>query len=128
MMRKTILALAFCASASTASAQPTAHHAGQCFRDADYQGFKPINDHAFNIRVGVGDYYRIELEGVCPEILDPSASLITVVRGSDWICDPLDWDLRVRSSPGLPAVPCIVKSQTKLTPEQAAAIPQQERP
>jgi hypothetical protein len=101
----------------------------QCFRSEDYQGFRPVDEHAFNIRVNIHDYYRIEVEGSCPALTYPDATLITVVRGSDMICSPLDWDLKVgQGGLGHFAEPCIVKSQTKLTPEQAAAIPKSQKP
>jgi hypothetical protein len=101
----------------------------QCFRSESFQGFRPINDHAFNIRVNVNDYYRIELEGACPTLTYPDAMLVTQVRGSDLICGPLDWDLRVRENgPGGFAAACIVKSQRKLTPEDVMAMPLKEKP
>jgi hypothetical protein len=101
--------------------------ADQCFRSESYQGFAPINDHAFNIRVAVNDFYRIELQGACPT-LTRDATLITHVRGSDLICGPLDWDLQVRESGGGVAIGCIVKSQHKLTAAEVAAIPPKEKP
>ncbi len=102
--------------------------ASQCFRNADYQDFKDIDDHGFYIRVNVSDIYRIDVE-TCPELTSPDAQLITVVRGSDYICDALDWDLKVRdSSIGSPPVACIVKAQTRLTAEEAARIPPKQRP
>ncbi len=111
------------------AADPSVTSGAQCFRSESYQSFRPINDHAFNIRVNVNDYYRIELEGVCSMLTDPDAMLITRVRGSDLICGPLDWDLRVRDSgPGGIAIGCIVKSQRKLTPEEVAALPPKEKP
>jgi hypothetical protein len=123
-------AAAILASAGSADAAgPNNAKGSQCFRSESYQDFRAVNDHAFNIRVNVNDYYRIELEGACPTLTDPDAVLITRVRGSDLICGPLDWDLRVRESgPGGIAVGCIVKSQRKLTPEEVAAIPPKEKP
>jgi Family of unknown function (DUF6491) len=100
----------------------------QCFLSRDYEGFRPIDDHSFYMRANVNQIYRIELQEACPEIAYPDARLITVVRGSDWICGPLDWDLRVGQSPPSIAVPCIVKSQTRLTPAEAAAIPPKQKP
>jgi len=124
--------LAACLIATAAFAQQAGaskRSANQCFRSQDYQSFRPIDDHAFNIRVGVRDYYRIEVEGACPELTQPDAFLITTVRGSDEICGPLDWDLKIgQSGPGNIAVACIVKRQTKLTPAEAAAIPPRQKP
>jgi hypothetical protein len=101
----------------------------QCFRSEDYQSFRPINDRAFYIRVNVNEYYRIDVEGACPALTDPEAFLITTVRGSDEICGPLDWDLKIgEPGPGGIAEPCIVKSQTRLSDAQVAAIPRKLKP
>jgi hypothetical protein len=54
--------------------------------------------------------------------------LINKVRGSDWICSPLDLDLQVADSHGGFREPLIVKSITRLTPEQVAAIPKRDLP
>ena len=124
-----VISAAMLACGSAGAADTAKHSADQCFRSESYQAFSPISDHAFNIRVNVNDYYRIELAGACPMLTEPDAILITQVRGSDMICGPLDWDLRVRESgPGGFAEPCIVKSQRKLTPEEVAAIPPKEKP
>jgi hypothetical protein len=116
-------------SSGASAADPPARPQNQCFRSEDYQSFRPIDEHAFYIRVNVNDYYRIDVEGRCPELTQPQAFLITQVRGSDEICGPLDWDLKIgEPGPGGFSVPCIVKSQTRLTPAEAAAIPKKLKP
>ena len=114
-------------AASPAAAQKPKSYS-QCFRSQDFQGFHAINDHSFYMRARINDFYRIDMEGTCPELTFPDARLITVVRGPDEICGPLDWDLKVAENPPSIAVGCIVKSQTRLTPEQAAAIPPKLKP
>ena len=99
----------------------------QCFLSREYEAFRPIDDHSFYLRANLHDIYRIELEGACPTLTEPDARLITVEHGQPRICGPLDWELRVASPPD-PPIACIVKSQTRLTPEQAAAIPARQRP
>ena len=111
-----------------ALAQAKDTRAGQCFLSRDYEGFRPIDDHSFYIRTRVNTFFRIELQAACPQIAYPDARLITVVRGTDEICGPLDWDLKVGQSPPSIPIPCIVKSQTRLTPAEAAAIPPKQKP
>jgi hypothetical protein len=118
--------LACVASAPAMAASPAKPN--QCFRSQDYEGFRPIDEHGFYIRVRVNEFYKIEVEGSCPELLYPDARLITVVRGSDEICGPIDWDLKVGQSPPDIPVACIVKSQTRLTKDEAAAIPPKQKP
>jgi len=80
------------------------------------------------IRVNMNKYYRLDMSGSCPALLWPDAHLIMNVRGPDTICSPLDWDLKVSTGlHGIP-MPCIVKTMTPLTPDQAAAIPKKFKP
>jgi hypothetical protein len=51
-----------------------------------------------------------------------------VIRGSDWICSPLDLQLAVADSHGGFREPLIVKKITKLTPDEIHAIPAKYRP
>jgi hypothetical protein len=102
---------------------------GQCFLNRDYQDFKASDDHAFTIRVGLHDYYRIGLTESCPLITRPDAVIITKVRGPGLICGPLDWDLRVaESGEERFAQGCIVGSQRRLTSAEVEAIPSKDRP
>lgn len=128
VMRNLLLCVALAASPMT-PALARAGAAGQdsCFLSRDYQSFRAIDDHSFYVRANLNDYYRIDVEGTCPELTEPDARLITVEHGQTQICGPLDWELRVASPPG-PAVACIVKSQRRLTPREAAAIPPKQRP
>ncbi|MHB8286668.1 MAG: DUF6491 family protein [Caulobacteraceae bacterium] len=116
------------ASVSVQAAQPDRPKANQCFYSNQFEAFHPINDHAFYMRVNINDIYRIDLAQSCPELTYPSARLDTVVRGSDLICGPLDWDLRVGQNGEHFSTPCIVSAQTRLTKEEAAAIPPKLRP
>jgi hypothetical protein len=117
------------ATAAQAAPGVSSPKADQCFYSSQFQGFRAINDHSFYMRAGVNDIYRIDLSGSCPVLQYPDARLITVVRGSNLICGPLDWDLRVaQGGPGGMAEPCIVSAQTRMTKEEAAAIPPKLRP
>ena len=57
----------------------------------------------------------------------PGSHLVSVVRGSDSICQPLDLDLRVSDGMGF-AVPIRAKAITKLTPDEIKAIPKKYQP
>jgi hypothetical protein len=100
-----------------------------CFQSRQYRGFKAIDAHEFYVRAGAADLYRVTVEGSCPALLDPQAYLITKISGGERICGPLDWDLRIaQPGPGGVQVPCIVKSQTRLSAPEAAAVPKDLRP
>lgn len=127
----TILATSLLAGSAMAqpAADTTKSKINQCFYSNQFEGFHAINDHAFYMRVNINDIYRIDLAGSCPELTYPDIRLDTVVRGSSLICGPLDWDLRIaQNGPGGFSTPCIVSGQTRLSKEEAAAIPRKLRP
>jgi hypothetical protein len=53
--------------------------------------------------------------------------LVNRVRGSDWICSPLDLDLTLADHNGY-REPLISRSLRKLTPAEVAAIPRKDLP
>jgi hypothetical protein len=112
-------------------AQPAAHaSSGQCFLSRDWSTWRAAPDsRSIYLRVGVREVFRLDLAQACSNLQSPDARLITKIRGSDWICSPLDLDLRVSegSAAGF-AEPCIVKSMARLTPDQVAALPKRLRP
>ncbi len=128
----TLLALATSASAQPAPGAPAKPAAAenQCFPISEFQNWRALDSKTMYLRVGVNEYFRIEMSGECRELTYPDAHLITVWRGSSEVCGPLDWDLKVAdgTGPGSFAVPCIVKTQTRLTPAEAAAIPKKFKP
>ncbi len=73
-----------------------------------------------------GSIYRLELQSSYSLLKDPFASLIN--RGtSDTICRPLDFRLTVSNRVGIAQWP-IVKQMTRLTPDEAAALPKKLKP
>ena len=122
-MRLSVRTLASLLFAGVAAAAPRTPP--QCFLNSHYVGFKAADDRTFYIRVDLRDYYRIDLTSSCPLITRPAARLITVGHGgnSEVICDGRDWDLKVaESGEERFAQGCLVRSQTPLTPAQAAAL------
>jgi hypothetical protein len=80
------------------------------------------------IRVGVNRFYRLDMAGSCPALKGINPHLVTTFRGTNSICSKLDWNLKVARAPGSPAVGCIVKEMTEMTPEEVAAIPKKFKP
>jgi hypothetical protein len=125
----TAVLLAFGSVGAAVQAQPQSQKpAPACFLSRDWRGWKPTPDsRAIYVRVGVSQVYRLDFSSACPILQRPDAHLITKIRGSDWICSPLDLDLEVSDAPGV-RVPCIVKGITPLSRDQAAALPKDQRP
>jgi hypothetical protein len=113
-------------AAGAAQAQPK--HADQCFFPNQWEGWKATPDaKTIILRVRVNTLYRLDLTEACPELRVPGAHLVTQLRGSELYCSPLDFDLRV-AEPSGPAVPCIVRGMSQLSPAEAAALPRDLRP
>ena len=103
-------------------------HTDRCFLSRDWEGWKSPSPNVIYIRVGVSRVYQLDLSSGSNQLQEPDVHLVNVVRGSDWICDPLDLQLQVADIHGDFREPLIVKSITLLTPAQVAAIPKKYLP
>ena len=61
------------------------------------------------------------------QLLMGDVHLINIARGGDMVCNPIDLDLFVSDNHGF-KTPLFVKTITKLTPEQVAALPKTLHP
>ena len=120
---RAILILAAMAIAP-AGAQP----AGQCFSTTEMGNWRAADAGTLYIRVRMNQIYRLDLKGRCTLLTAPGARLITTFRGSNLICSPLDWDLKVSAGIGSNVEPCIVKTMTQLTPDEIKALPKKITP
>ena len=126
-MRRQIVAGALVAASVLGLAASTPAQAQSCFFINQWQGWKAANDHTVYINVSDGHrIYRLDMSGACPALLDSSAVLISKNQTSS-ICSALDWDLRISEGHGF-VTGCIVDKMTLLTPDQAAALPRNQRP
>ncbi|MDE2495354.1 MAG: hypothetical protein KGL97_15765 [Alphaproteobacteria bacterium] len=132
-MRKWIIVLSAIFAAglgSLAQAQTPPPKPDRCFFIGNFRNWKAPDARTIYIRVNFNRYYRLDLAGECPAMLWPDARLITVWRGSDVVCDALDWDLKVSNGPPREgaAEPCIVKTMIALSHDEAEAIPRAFKP
>jgi hypothetical protein len=130
MSRPVSIALISAALVTTVvRAQPEQAPRGDaCFFSRDFMQWRAPDPNTIFIRVGVNRFYRLDLTAPCRALLFPDAILVSVFRGSDTICRPIDWDLRVSQYPAGITEQCIVRAMTRLTPEEVAAIPPHFRP
>jgi hypothetical protein len=99
-----------------------------CFLASNWQGWKSPSPSVIYLRIGINQIYRLDLSAPSSELQDPDVHLINKVRGSDWICNPLDLDLKLADDHGAMREPLFVKSITRLTPDEVAAIPKEFKP
>lgn len=101
--------------------------ARQCFYLSDWRGWSAPDKDTLYLKVRGRDVYRVDLAYGSSQLTWPGTHLVSVVRGIDSVCGPLDLDLRVSDGFGM-AIPIRAKTITKLTPEQVAALPKKDRP
>lgn len=128
MLARTIESALAALLALTAVASAEPDKPGRCFVTTNFENWKSPDDRTIYIRVGVHDFYRLDLANRCSALHAINPHLVTRWRGSNFVCSPLDWDLKVSRGVGLGADPCIVKAMTPLTRAEAAAIPRKFRP
>ena len=121
----TVLALILPATASAASEQASAR---DCFVSSSWRGWSaPRDADALYLRVRGNDIYRVELTPGAHVHRYGGDFLVNQVRGSSWICSALDLDLALMDYNGF-SRPLIATNLRKLTSEEVAAIPREDRP
>jgi hypothetical protein len=110
-------------AAQTSAAKPRP----PCFSLSDWDGWSSPSRDVLYMKVRNKEVYRLDLTRGSNQLGSPGSHIVSVVRGSDRICNPIDLDLRVSDGMGL-AIPIRAKTITKLTPEEIAAIPKKDRP
>lgn len=99
----------------------------QCFYLSDWRGWTAPDKDTLYLKVRGKDVYKVDLAYGSSQLTWPGTHLVSIVRGVDSVCSPMDLDLRVSDGFGM-AIPIRAKTITKLTPEQIAAIPKKYKP
>ena len=129
MRRSPFLALgALILFATSAQAAPPDGARKDCFRSRDWQGWSAPGEGDFLLlRVGIAEVYRVDLIPRSHVRKYPDNFLTNRIRGSSWICSPLDLDLVLADRIGM-RQPLFPTSIRKLTPQEIAAIPKADLP
>jgi hypothetical protein len=115
------------ATAATAAAPDKAPDR-PCFASINWKGWSAPGDGDFlYLRVGLHDIYRVDLTPGTRVYKDADNFLVNEIRGSNWICSPLDLDLTLSDHHGF-RQPLIARSLRKLSPAEVAAIPRKDLP
>lgn len=115
-----------CLGASPVLADSVSRQA--CFLSSNWSGWKSPDPTTLYLRVDVNRIFRVDLAHPSYTLNDPSVHLVSEIRGSSWICTPLDLQLKVADTRGIMREPLFVKRITELTPDEAKAIPPKYRP
>ena len=133
-IRAAAVALAAITTASAVAAQeaPASHDKGAgrtpCFYITQWRGWKAPNDHTIYLGVNFRDVYEVHIAGSSPLLQDTTSRIVSVTRGPETVCNPVDLQLSISQTPYGVEEPLIVTSLVKLTPEQVKAIPPKYRP
>ncbi|PHY18994.1 DUF6491 family protein [Caulobacter sp. BP25] len=115
------------AAQETPTAAKPIKPARQCFYLSDWRGWSAPDKDTLYLKVRGKDVYKVDLAYGSNQLTWPGSHLVSIVRGVDSVCSPLDLDLRVSDGFGV-AIPIRAKTITKLTPEQIALIPKKDQP
>lgn len=121
-------AMALNTQPAVADGHPAPQANQNCFLTSDWEGWKSPSPTVIYLRIRLNEVYRLDLAASSNQLQEPDVHLISLVRGSDWICSPIDLDLAVTDDHGAFREPLFVKSMTKLTADEVSAIPPKFRP
>jgi hypothetical protein len=118
----------FVAPLAHASTEAPATSKNNCFLSSSWNGWNTTADgDALYLRINLKDVYRVELTPGTHARRYADQFLVNTVRGSSWICSPLDLDLAISDHHGF-RQPLIVRGLRKLSAAEIAAIPKKELP
>ena len=98
----------------------------QCLHVPSVNSFTAVDRDTVNVRVGVRDYYQLELLGTCRDVDWNMSVALRSRSGGSFACDALG--LEVISPTNIGPDVCPVTSLRKLTEAEVAALPSRQRP
>lgn len=110
------------------SAASTGSLEDACLRTGDIDRHRVADSRTLYVRVANRDVFRFEMSAACLSGVGPNDPIvIRPSSGQSLACRPVDLDISVARGVG-GSTPCIVRSMTRLTPEEVAALPDRIRP
>ena len=67
----------------------------QGFLARQVNGYTPVSDQAVDVQVGANRYFRLSLDGSCPQSAFSQRVALRPTGGGDWICQGLDAEIVV---------------------------------
>ena len=117
---------ALAAFTAAANAHPAGGSPNQCFLTRNIDGFNSPDSHTVYVRVGVNQFYRLDLMTDCLELPFWLSMGLETTPGEAWVCSPLDATV-IYHTGGIPQR-CPVKAIHKLSPDELAGLPKRDRP
>lgn len=129
-MRTLSVALAAALTLASAAVQADEAPAHPCFSITDWHGWRAskTEQDVMYFKVRMHDVWRVQLTDKEPFLDAPDVHLVSKTVGPTTVCNPIDLELRLAEFHGGIDVPLIVKTLTKLTPDEVAALPKEDQP
>ena len=126
MNRTLIAALMGLAAAAGSGVAAQAATANACFYSRDITNWRAVGDKQVNLEINSRDVYRLDLATPCSQLAFAHQTLILDARGAGGpVCANSLADIIVPHQGGLR---CPVQTITKLSKEEAKALPKKEQP
>lgn len=74
----------------------------ECFLARQVNGYASVGDQAVDVQVGANRYFRLTVDGSCPQQTFSQRLVLRTTGGGDWICQGLDAEIIVPFSAGAP--------------------------
>ena len=74
----------------------------ECFLARQVNGYAPVSDEVLDVQVGANRYFRLTVDGSCPQSSFSQRLVLRTMGGGDWICQGLDAEIIVPFSAGAP--------------------------
>ncbi len=107
------------------SPEPPAVGERDCFSSRNIRGFSAVDEETVNLRVGARNFYQIKLFAPSNDV-EWASGIALIAKGGSFICSGLDATVVVPGPGGPQRYP--VTSIRRLTVEEAAALPRNQRP
>ena len=108
--------LAVYAAEAGASRQAPQSRKDQCFLASQVNGFSPVSDTIVDVKVGSDRYFRLSLQGSCPDAAFRHRIALRTENGGRWICQGLDAEIVVADPMG--GQSCLVRDVQPITKAQ----------
>ena len=88
----------------------------ECFLGRQVNGFSAVTDSIVDIQVGASRYYRLSLDGSCPDAAFRNRIALRTLTGGTWICQGLDAEIVVPDAMG--GQRCLVRDIQPISKDQ----------
>lgn len=95
------------------AAAATSSGGRQCFLASQVNGFSAVSSNVVDIQVGANRYYRLTLDGFCPDTAFRTRVALRTLTGGSWICQDLDAEIIVPDPMG--GQRCLVRGIQPIT-------------